>query len=84
MNEYAKGNALDLGARRSGIGTALKRFYEYSARLSDTTTDAQQAKKLNRMILQQAENVLANGCIFWKMAVRLKAVSRITGCFLLQ
>ena len=61
MNEYAKGNALDLGARRSGIGTALKRFYEYSARLSDTTTDAQQAKKLNRMILQQAENVLANG-----------------------
>lgn len=60
MTEYAKGNALDLGARRSGIGTALKRFYEYSARVSDTT-DTQQAKKLNRMILQQAENVLANG-----------------------
>lgn len=60
MSEYAKGNALDLGARRSGIGTALKRFYEYSARLSDTT-DAQQAKRLNRMIHQQAENILANG-----------------------
>jgi len=80
MKGFASNNALNLGARRSGVNTALKRFYEYSARLSDTA-DQHQKAKLQKMIKGQAENVLANGLYILSKGGNIESGKDSTGLF---